>query len=181
MAFTISSARKLNPQSNHFLGALPAHDFSLLAPHLRPVPLEYGAALHEAGEDIEHVYFPQSGMVSLVVVMRNGATVETATVGRGGALGTAAGLGSRCAFGRAVVQLAGMAASTPAFAFHSVANENPAILSLVVRYNDLSIAQIQQSVACNAFHSLEARLCRWLLQTLDCLDGDSVPLTQEFL
>src|SRR5262249_37589754 len=84
MAFTISSAslRKLNPQSNRFLAALSAPDFTLLAPHLRPVSLEHGAALHEAGNDIEHVYFPQSGMVSLVVVMRNGATVETATVGR---------------------------------------------------------------------------------------------------
>src|SRR5262245_66452563 len=88
MAFAISSAslRKLNPQSNRFLAALPAQDFALVAPHLRSVSLEHGAALHEAGDDIEHVYFPQSGMISLVVVMRNGDTVEKATVGRGGAV-----------------------------------------------------------------------------------------------
>src|SRR5215470_16972018 len=183
MAFTISPAilRKLNPQSNRFLAALRAQDFALLAPHLRSVSLEYGAALHEAGDDIEHVYFPQSGMVSLVVVMRNGATVETATVGRGGAVGTAAGLGSRSAFGRAVVQLPGMAASIPVSAFQAIANENPTLRALVVRYNDLLIRQIQQSVACNALHALEARLCRWLLQTHDCVDGDAIPLTQEFL
>src|SRR5262245_53462459 len=183
MAFTISSAslRRLNPQSNRFLAALPAHDFGLLAPHLRPVSLEHGAALYEAGRDIEHVYFPQSGMISLVVVMRNGATVETATVGRGGAVGTAAGLGSRSAFGRAVVQLPGMAASIPVSAFQAIANESPTLRALVVRYNDLLIRQIQQSVACNALHALEARLCRWLLQTHDCVDGDVVPLTQEFL
>src|SRR5262245_66169625 len=127
MAFTISSAslRKLNPQSNRFLAALLAQDVALLAPHRRSVSLEHGAALHDAGEDIEHVYFPQSGMVSLVAVMRNGATVETATVGRGGAIGSSAGLGSRCAFGRAVVQLPGMAASIPVSAFHTIANENP--------------------------------------------------------
>src|SRR5262245_54278874 len=183
MAFTISSAslRKLNPQSNRFLAALRAQDFALVAPHLRSVSLQHGAALHEPGDDIEHVYFPQSGMISLVVVMRNGATVETATVGRGGAVGTSAGLGSRCAFGRAVVQLPGAAASIPVSAFHAIADKNPAIRSLVVRYNDLLIRQIQQSVACNALHSLEARLCRWLLQTHDCVDGDVVPLTQEFL
>src|SRR5262245_60009205 len=183
MAFTISSAglRRVNPQANRFLAALPAHDFAPLAPHLRPVPLEHGATLHEAGEDIEQVYFPQSAMVSLVVVMRNGATVETATVGRGGAVGTSAGLGSRCAFGRAVVQLPGLAASIPVSTFHAIVNEHPALRSLVVRYNDLLISQIQQSVACNALHGLEARLCRWLLQTHDCVDGDVVPLTQEFL
>jgi len=183
MAFTISSAslRKLNPQSNRFLAALPAHDFALLAPHLRPVALVHGAALHEPGDDIEHVYFPQSGMISLVVVMRDGATVETTTVGRGGAVGTSAGLGSRCAFGRAVVQLPGTAASIPASSFHAIANQSPSVRALVVRYNDLLIRQIQQSVACNALHSLEARLSRWLLQTHDSVDGDVVPLTQEFL
>src|SRR5262245_6642872 len=183
MAFTISSAslRKLNPQSNPFLAALPAADFALLAPHLRPVALEHGATLHEAGDDIEHAYFPQSGMISLVVVMRSGATVETATVGRGGAIGTAAGLGSRCAFGRAVVQLAGAATRIPVSSFQAATKESPTLRALVVRYNDLLIGQIQQSVACNALHSLEARLARWLLQTHDCVDGDTLPLTQEFL
>jgi len=183
MAFTMSSAglRKLNPQANRFLAALQAPDFALLAPHLRSVALEHGAALYESGDDIEHVYFPLSGMISLVVVMHDGATVETATVGRGGAVGTSAGLGSRSAFGRAVVQLPGMAASIPVPAFHAIANQNPSVRALVVRYNDLLIRQIQQSVACNALHSLEARLCRWLLQTHDCVDGDVVPLTQEFL
>src|SRR5215831_19486443 len=73
MAFapSLAGVRRLNPQSNRFLAALPAQDFGLLAPHLRPVPLEHGVALYEAGRDIEHVYFPQTGMISLVVVMRN--------------------------------------------------------------------------------------------------------------
>ena len=165
MAFTLPSAalRRLNPQANRFLAALQAPDFALLVPHLRPVSLEHGAALYEAGQDIEHVYFPQSGMISLVVVMRNGATVETATVGRGGAVGTSAGLGSHCAFGRAVVQLPGMAASIPVPAFHAIANQNPSVRALVVRYNDLLIRQIQQSVACNALHYACAAGCRGLL------------------
>src|SRR5499433_3609598 len=137
--------------------------------------------LHDIGEEIEHVYFPHTGMVSLVAVMQSGATVETATIGRGGVIGASAALGARWTFGRAVVQLPGSATWLSAAQFHAAANECPAIRDLVVRYNDLLLAQIQQSVACNALHSLEARLSRWLLQTHDSVDGDVVPLTQEFL
>jgi CRP-like cAMP-binding protein len=167
--------------SNRFLAALPSADLALLSPHLRDVPLERGAVLHEPGDELEHVYFPHSGMVSLVVVMLNGASVETATLGRAGIVGAAAGLGSRCAQGRAVVQLPGEAARLAADRFHAAVNESQAIHDLVVRYNDALIMQIQQSVACNALHTLDARLARWLLQTHDCLDGQPIPLTQDFL
>jgi CRP-like cAMP-binding protein len=168
-------------KSNRFLAALPPDDLAVLDPHLRTVPLERGVILQEAGGDIEQVYFPHSGMVSLVAVMESGATVETATVGRNGIIGATAALGSRSAFGRAVVQLPGTAARMPAAQFCAAARESIAIRNLAVRYNDFLIAQIQQSVACNALHSLEARLCRWLLQTHDCVDGGMVPLTQELL
>jgi CRP-like cAMP-binding protein len=168
-------------KSNRFLAALPLRDFSLLAPHLRTITLERGVMLHDVGEEIEHVYFPHTGMVSLVAVMRSGATVETATVGRGGVIGASAGLGARSTFGRAIVQLPGSAAWLSAAHFHAVAQECHAMRDLVVRYNDLLLGQVQQSVACNALHALESRLCRWLLQTHDCVDGDAIPLTQEFL
>src|SRR5215831_8396961 len=95
---------------NRFLASLPPHDFSLLAPHLRTAALERGVMLHEVGEQIEHVYFPHTGMVSLVAVMQSGATVETATIGRAGVIGASAGLGARTAMARAVVQLPGTAA-----------------------------------------------------------------------
>src|SRR5215471_7553271 len=166
---------------NRFLATLPPHDFSLLAPHLRTTGLERGVMLHDVGGEIEHVYFPHSGMVSLVAVMQSGATVETATVGRGGVIGASAGLGARWTFGRAVVQLPGTAAWISGAQFYAAANQSQAIRDLIVRYNDLLLAQVQQSVACNALHALEARLCRWLLQTHDCIDGDAIPLTQEFL
>src|SRR5206468_12087409 len=78
-------------------------------------------------------------------------------------------------------QLPGTASRLLASRFHAAAKESEAIRELAIRYNDLLIAQIQQSVACNALHTLEARLCRWLLQTHDCVDGDAIPLTQEFL
>jgi CRP-like cAMP-binding protein len=166
---------------NRLLAALPPDDRGALAPHLRTVALERGVILHEAGGEIEQVYFPHGGMVSLVAVMQSGATVETATVGRNGIIGSAVALGSRCAVGRAVVQLPGTAARIPAAQFCAAAKDSDAIRDLAVRCNDFLIAQIQQSVACNALHTLEARLCRWLLQTHDCVDGGMVPLTQEFL
>jgi CRP-like cAMP-binding protein len=166
---------------NRFLATLPPHDFSLLAPHLRTIKLERDVMLHDVGEEIEHVYFPHSGMVSLVAVMQSGATVETATVGRGGVIGASAGLGARWTFRRAIVHLPSTAAWISGAQFHAAANQSQAIRDLIVRYNDLLMAQVQQSVACSALHALEARLCRWLLQSHDSIDGDAIPLTQEFL
>src|SRR5262245_6385855 len=93
------SVRPFEPgKPNRFLAALGPDEQALLTPHLRPVSLERGAILHEAGDEIDQIYFPRSGMVSLVAVMRNGGTVETATIGRGGVIGATAGLGSHQAF-----------------------------------------------------------------------------------
>jgi CRP-like cAMP-binding protein len=166
---------------NRCLACLPAKDFSLLAPHLRTVPLERGAMLHDAGDEFEHVYFPHSGMVCRVAVMRSGATVETAIVGRAGILGFTTGFGSRRATARATVQIPGEAARIAASQFQAAVRESSIIRNLLVGYNDLVLSQVQQCVACNALHYLEARLCRWLLQTHDCVDGDAIPLTQETL
>ena len=166
---------------NRFLATLPPHDFSLLAPHLRTIPLERGVMLHDVGEEIEHVYFPHSGMVSLVAVMQSGADVETATIGRAGVIGASAGLGAKQSVGRAIVQLPGTGAWLSACQFHAAANRSQGIRDLIVRYNDLLLAQVQQSVVCNALHTMEGRLCRWLLQAHDCMDGNAIPLTQEFL
>jgi CRP-like cAMP-binding protein len=90
-------------------------------------------------------------------------------------------LGARSTIARAIVQLPGTAAWISASQFHTAAAQSPALRELIVRYNDVLLAQVQQSVACNALHGLEARLCRWLLQTHDCIDGNVIPLTQEFL
>ena len=124
MASSITSAvvaRVETARANRFLAALPLHDYSLLAPHLRTVELERGVVLHDDGEPIDHVYFPHKGMVSVVTIMRNGATVETASLGRTGVIGGTAALGARRAVGRAIVQLPGTAsrggrlAKTPLF------------------------------------------------------------------
>jgi CRP-like cAMP-binding protein len=168
-------------RSNRFLATLPPHDFALLTPHLRTITLERGTILHDAGDEIERVYFPHSGMVSVVAVMQSGAAIETATIGRAGVIGASAGLGLKYSFARAIVQLPGTAAWLSASQFHAAANGSQAIRDLIVHYSGMLLAQVQQSVACNVLHTMEARLCRWLLQAHDCMDGNDIPLTQEFL
>jgi len=91
------------------------------------------------------------------------------------------GQGARSTLARAIVQLPGTAAWISASQFHAAAAQSQALRDFIVRYNDVLLAQVQQSVACNALHGLEARLCRWLLQTHDCVDGNVIPLTQELL
>ncbi|MEJ0018484.1 MAG: Crp/Fnr family transcriptional regulator [Acetobacteraceae bacterium] len=120
-------------------------------------------------------------MISLLAVMESGDGVETATIGREGAVNTMAGLGGRRAAGRAVVQVAGMSSQILASRFQSAANESPSIRNLIVRYNEAQVSAVYQSVGCNAIHRVEARLCRWLLQTRDRTPSDTLPLTQEFL
>ena len=168
-------------RSNRFLAALPPHNFALLTPHLRTVTLERDMILHDAGDEIERVYFPHSGMVSLVAVMQSGAGVETATIGRAGVIGATTGLGVKYSSARVIVQLPGTAAWLSASQFHAAANWSQAIRDLIVHYSGMLLAQVQQSVACNVLHTMEARLCRWLLQAHDCMDGNDIPLTQEFL
>jgi CRP-like cAMP-binding protein len=167
---------------NHLLACLPENEFVLLQPHLKDVPLKQGSVLAEQGEPIDQVYFPHSGMVSIVVVLSDGEkSVETATVGREGAVGAIAGLGERNAIARAIVQVEGHGARIPARSLQAAVRQSPFLRDFIVRYQEMLLHQAQQSTACNALHEARPRLCRWLLQTRDRLDSDTVALTQEFL
>jgi CRP-like cAMP-binding protein len=173
-------AVSLNRQ-NRLLAFLAAGDFALLAPHLKDISPKQGTVLQEAGDPIELVYFPHSGMISLLAVMEAGNAVETATIGREGAVGATSGLGGRTAAARAVVQIVGVSARITAARFQEAVSQSPALRDLVIRYNDVQQALVQQSAGCNALHHVDRRLCRWLLQTRDRSDSDILPLTQEFL
>jgi CRP-like cAMP-binding protein len=168
-------------KQNRLLAALRPAELALLHPHLKHTALVQGALLQDKGERIERIFFPQSGMISLLAVMHQGNAIETATVGREGAVGAMSGLGPRHAFTRAVVQMPGAALQIPTGRFQSVVAQSPAIRDIVVHYNEVLLAQVQQSAACNALHDAEARFCRWLLQSRDRSDSDVVPITQEFL
>jgi CRP-like cAMP-binding protein len=138
---------------NRLLTALTPADFSLLASKLKNISLSQGELLQEAGEPIKHVYFPQSGMISLLTVMQNGSAVETATVGREGAMGAMSGLGSRIAPHRAVVRIEGTASRIAAAPFEAAVNGSASIKELIVRYSDFLMIMIQQSAGCSALHS----------------------------
>lgn len=166
---------------NRLLLAMHPADLALLKPHLKEVAMIQGTVLQQQGERIDYVYFPHSGMISLVAVMKQGESIETATVGREGTVGAMSGLGPRHAFTRAVVQMPGNAAQIPTVKFQTILEQSASLREIVVRYNELLLAQVQQSCACNALHEAEARLCRWLLQSRDRGDSDTVPITQEFL
>jgi CRP-like cAMP-binding protein len=163
------------------LAALRPADITLLDPHLKEVMLEQGTLLQEQGEIIDRVYFPHSGMISLLAVMQQGNAVETATIGREGAVGAMSGLGPRHAFTRAVVQMSASASQIAAARFRAAAEKSALIRDVIVRHNEVLLAQVQQSAACNALHEAEARFCRWLLQSRDRTDDNTVPITQEFL
>jgi CRP-like cAMP-binding protein len=137
--------------------------------------------LAEAGSAIKRVYFPHSGVISLVVELAVGQMIETAMVGRDGVLNGASALDGKVSFNKGIVQLAGVAAVMEVDKLRSVAEESKPFRSILIRHDQVLFAQSQQSAACNASHSVEARMCRWLLRMRDLADSDDLTLTQEFL
>jgi CRP-like cAMP-binding protein len=156
-------------------------DLSRLQPHLKKFSMDLGVVLHKQGAAIEHVYFPLSGMVSLLAVMKTGEQIETAIVGREGVVGASIGCDGSESAGQATVQIAGSAWRVEAAKFLELYRASPSVRTLMNKFQNVIPLQAQQSAACHALHSVEARLCRWLLQSQDTTETDMVPLTQEFL
>jgi len=169
------------PASNKLLAALSRTDFQLLAPHLTSLRLAEGTVLYEPGDEVGEVYFPLSGMVSLVVVMRDGKAIETATVGREGVVGAMAGLGLHVLWVRAIVQLPMFVGRVSSPQLRKLAASSKPVADLCIRYNEVLLDHARITAACNALHHIEARFCRWLLQTRDRAESDTFKLTQEFL
>src|SRR5258706_16204351 len=169
------------PLDNKLLSAVPRSHFDLLAPHLTTVSLPQGEMLVGAGEEFDQVYFPQSGMLSLLAVLRDGKAIETATVGREGVVGGMAGFGLYKSLVRAIVQMPSAVSIIPATQFRKAAAGSDAIRNLCVQYNEILLSQARVTAACNAMHVIEARFCRWLLQSADRAGNSTVNLTQEFL
>jgi CRP-like cAMP-binding protein len=166
---------------NKLLAGLPRDQLDLLAPHLSTVVLAQGVVLLEAGEEFDQVYFPHSGMLSLLVVMRDGRAIETATVGREGVVGAMAGLGLYKSSVRVTVQLPMAVTKIAASQLRKAVDNSHAVRDLCIRYNEVLLLQARITAACNALHPVEARFCRWLLQSADRAESGNVPLTQEFL
>jgi CRP-like cAMP-binding protein len=175
------SGRKAVPhQQNRILASLPQRTQDALKPYLKLVELKHGSVLFESGATVDDVYFPHSGVISLVVELAEGEMLETAMVGRDGVLGVSSALDGKVSLNKAIIQSPGMASIGDADRVRDVALKDDAFRSRLIRHEQVLFAAVQQSAACNASHTVEARLCRWLLRLRD-LVGDDLQLTQEFL
>lgn len=166
---------------NRLLAALPSGDFALLAPDLERVALDQDALLSRMGDQVEHVVFPHSGVISLMIDMASGQTVASAVVGCEGALGTLSVLGSSPSAITTVVRAAGTASRIPVSRFHAAFSRSPAIRRAVQSHITAMLVQLQLGGACNALHPVQARMARWLLNFRDRIDTDVLPLTHEAL
>ncbi len=166
---------------NRLLASLSASDLALLARYLHEVPIEQGQTLEDRGRAVDRVYFPQTGMISLIVTMAEDTALEVGTVGHEGAIGMTAGLGSRISFIQALVQVSGTALCMPASRFQAAASQSARIRAMIARYAEVLLGQVQQTAACNGLHDASSRVSRWLLQTADKTDSDVIPFTHEFL
>ena len=167
---------------NELLSALPPEELERLRPHLQRVTWVIEQELHEAGAPMEYVYFPDSGLVSMIADTGDSGFVEVGMTGREGMVGVAALLNPEAiAVHRALVQIGGGALRIRSDALRGVIEQVPALRGRCLRYLQFLMVQTAQAAACNARHELSERLARWLLMVRDRADGDDVPMTQEFL
>jgi CRP-like cAMP-binding protein len=170
-----------DPLHNQLLAALPAEELQRWLPRLEPVALPLGQVLYEPGDILQHVYFPTDAIVSLLYVMENGASAEIAVVGREGLVGVALFMGGGSTPSRAVVQSAGSGFRLDARNMNEEFNRAGPAMHLLLRYTQALITQMAQTAVCNRHHSLDQQLCRWLLLSLDRLEGNQLRMTQELI
>jgi CRP-like cAMP-binding protein len=173
---------KEEPCENNLLRMLRPEEFDLLRPSLESFDMDRGTVLHEPGDQVEHAFFPCGGaLASYVVVLGSGASVETALIGREGAIGGIVSQGHVPAYSRAVAVIGGEFLRIDLNALEEAKTRSLRVRHLFARYADCLLAQIFQSVACNAAHKIEQRAVRWLVTAMDHTGDHEVPLTQEQL
>lgn len=164
--------------NNLWIASLDAADRQRLEPHLNERPFAQGQMLYDAGEDVDEVWFPMTGVVSLMTVLPDDKMVETAAIGREGLIGVTCGPMNARASSRAIAQIEGSAACCPADVFSDALSESEAMRTALSKFTESLFAQVQQTAACNAQHRLDERLARWLLTLHDRAGGDRFDLTQ---
>ncbi|UZE47373.1 Crp/Fnr family transcriptional regulator [Rhodopseudomonas sp. P2A-2r] len=167
--------------TNQLLGALEPDSRKRIDPHLEPVEFKLGEMVCDAGGYLKHAYFPQGSVLSLLTVLENGSAIETANIGREGAFGLFAAMYSRVSFNRCIVQLDGHTVRCPIQLLQYEFKNSEHVRDLFVSYSETLLSQIQQTVACNAMHTTEERMCRWLLMMHDRAGNEALPYTHEFL
>jgi CRP-like cAMP-binding protein len=170
-----------NPKHNHLIAALPHDQWQRWESHLEHVELPLGQVLYEAGSTLGHVYFPTTAIVSLLYVMHNGESAEIAVVGNEGVIGVSLFMGGESTSSRARVQSAGGAFRLTAPLMKEEFYRGGPVLHLLLRYTQALMTQMVQTAACNKHHSLDQQLCRWLLLSIDRLQGPEMLMTQELI
>jgi CRP-like cAMP-binding protein len=166
---------------NQLLGALPTEDLARLVPELEQIALSLGDVLYEPGGALDYIYFLTSCIVSFVYTMETGVTAEMGLVGNDGVVGIALFMGGRTMLNRAVVQVAGQALRMRATTLLAEFARGGALQALLLRYTQARVTQICQTAVCNRLHSVEQRLCRWILLCHDRLKSNELVMTQEFI
>ena len=166
---------------NHILAALPDAEWQRWQPQLEAVDLPLGKVLYESGRKLSHVYFPTDAIVSLLYVLEDGASAEIAVVGHEGVVGISLFMGGESTTSRAVVQSAGVGLRLKAASIKEEFNRSSPVMHLLLRYTQALITQMAQTAVCNRHHSLDQQLCRWLLLSLDRLQGSDLVMTQELI
>jgi len=169
------------PLQNHLLAALPEAEWQRWQPELEWVDMPLGQVMYESGRELSHVYFPTTAIVSLLYVMEDGASAEIAVVGHEGIVGISLFMGGGTTPSRAVVQSAGQGFRLKAALMKNEFNRAGPVMHLLLRYTQALITQMAQTAVCNRHHSLDQQLCRWLLLSLDRLDGSELVMTQELI
>jgi CRP-like cAMP-binding protein len=168
-------------RKNFLLAALPDAEWRRWQPQLEKVEMPLGQVLYESGATLAYVYFPITSIVSLLYVMENGASAEIAVVGNEGLVGVSLFMGGQSTPSRAVVQSAGQGFRLKARLMKDEFNRAGPVLHLLLRYTQALITQMSQTAVCNRHHSLDQQLCRWLLLSLDRLQGNELVMTQELI
>jgi CRP-like cAMP-binding protein len=166
---------------NHLLAALPEAELLRWLPQLEPVELPLGLVLYESGDTMRHVYFPTTAIVSLLYVMESGASAEIAVAGNEGIVGISLFMGGESTPSRAVVQSGGEGFRLKGQVVKDEFSRSPDVMHLLLRYTQALITQMAQTAVCNRHHSLDQQLCRWLLLSLDRLQGNELVMTQELI
>lgn len=169
------------PTNNALLSALPSADLAAIQPHLRAVEFRKRDMLIAADDAVLSVYFPVAGLISEVSTLDNGSGIEAAAIGKEGVVAVVPALGSGYSLADYIVQVQGAGFSMPVERFRTAVEELSSLRSVLNRHAEAVSALMMQSLACVAFHPVEARLARWLLVARDAVGSDVLPLTQEFL
>ncbi len=170
-----------SPKQNHLLAALPASEYERLAPQLTLTTMPLGQVLHESGSQVSHVYFPTTSIVSLLYVMEDGATSETAVVGNEGMIGVALFMGGDTTPSQALVQSAGYAYRMKKHFLKEEFDRSAPLRHVLLRYTQALLTQMAQTAVCNRHHTLDQQLCRRLLLNLDRLPSNDLTMTQELM